>query len=130
MAKSNTHANALLDAIGDGTLNQDTYVSLHTDDPGSDGSNEVSGGSYARVQVNQDGSTSPYWNAASGGEMTNNGAITFPEDGGDASVSHFGLFDSASGGNFLRGGSLDSSFTYSSTTTPEFGDGDLKLTED
>lgn len=26
-----------------------THLSLHTDDPGSDGSNEVSGGGYARI---------------------------------------------------------------------------------
>lgn len=131
MAKSDTHANAILDAIGGGTTGfSSTYISLHTADPGGTGASEVSGGSYARVQVNQDGATQPYWNSAASSAMDNNGAITFPEGGGDASVTHFGIYDSASGGNFLRGGSLDSSFTYGATTTPEFADQALELTED
>lgn len=130
MAKSDTHANAILDALGDATLHTATYVSLHTADPGDTGASEVSGGSYARVQVNTDGTTSPFWAAAASSSMSNSGAITFPEGGGDASVSHVGIWDSASAGNFLRGGALDSSFTYGSTTTPEFSDGSLTLTED
>lgn len=130
MAKSDTHANAILDAIGDMTLHTDTYVSLHTADPGGTGASEVSGGSYARVEVNANGGSSPSWNTASGSAMTNNGAVTFPEDGGGASVSHAGLYDASTGGNFLRGGALDSSFTYDATTTPEFADTALELTED
>lgn len=131
MAKSDIHANAILDALGGGTsLHAGTYISLHTADPGDTGASEVSGGAYARVQVNQDGVTSPFWNAAVASAMTNNGAITFPEGGGDAVVTHVGIWDAASAGNFLRGGPLDSNFTYSSTTTPEFADGALTLTED
>lgn len=131
MAKSDTHANAILDAIGGGTsLHAATHISLHTADPGDTGASEVSTGSYARVQVNQDGATSPFWNSAATSAMTNNGAITFPEGGGDAVVTHFGVYDAATAGNFLRGGALDSSFTYGSTTTPEFADAALTLTED
>lgn len=131
MAKSDTHANTILDAIGTGTTGfSATYVSLHTADPGDTGASEVTGGSYARVQVNQDGATQPYWNAAATSSMDNNGAITFPQDGGGATVTHVGLWDSASAGNFLRGGALDSQFTYDSTTTPEFADQALTLTED
>lgn len=131
MAKSDTHANAILDAIGTGTTGfSSTYISLHTADPGDTGASEVTGGSYARVQVNQDGATQPYWNSAASSSMDNNGAITFPQGGGDANVTHFGIWDSASTGNFLRGGSLDSSFTYGSNTTPEFADQALTLTED
>src|SRR5690606_40520330 len=85
MAKSTAHANAVLDAIGGGTsVAAGTYISLHTGDPGTTGASEVDGGNYARVQVNQDGQTGPYWNAASNGAMDNNGAVTFPEGGGDA----------------------------------------------
>lgn len=129
MAKSDTHANEILDAIGDGTLSA-THISLHTGDPGGTGANEVSGGSYARVQVNQNGTTQPYWNTASGSAMDNNGAITFPEGGADASVTHVGIWDASTAGNFLRGGALDSGFTYGSSTTPEFADQALELTED
>lgn len=130
MAKSDLHANAILDFIGDGSIGQATHVSLHTGDPGDTGANEVSGGSYARVQVNQDGATSPFWKAAASSAMEQSGAITFPEGGGDANVSHVGLWDAASGGNFLRGGPLNDSFVYGATTTPEFSDGALQLTED
>lgn len=131
MAKSDTHANAILDLLGSGTtMHSATYISLHTADPGGTGASEVSGGSYARVQVNQDGATQPYWNTAATSAMDNNGAITFPEGGADASVTHVGMWDAATAGNFLRGGALDSSFTYGSTTTPEFANAALELTED
>lgn len=132
MAKSDSHANAILDAIGSSTtaVTSATWISLHTADPGDTGASEVGGGSYARVQVNQDGTTSPFWNDAATSSMDNNGAITFPEGGGDANVTHFGIYDASTAGNFLRGGALDSSFTYGSTTTPEFADQALTLTED
>jgi hypothetical protein len=62
--------------------------------------------------------------------MTHAGAITFPEGGGDASVSHVGLFDAETEGNFVMGGALDSGFTYTSSTTPEFAEGALEMTEE
>lgn len=130
MGKSTTHANALLDAIGGATsMHASTYISLHTGDPGTTGASEVSTGSYARVQVNQDGTTSPYWNGAASSAMTNNGAVTFPEGGGDAAVTHFGVWVGASAGTFLRGGALDTGFTYGANVTPEFASGALELTE-
>lgn len=129
MSKSTTHANAVLDAIGDMSLHTATYVSLHTGDPGTTGASEVTGGSYARVQVNANGGASPAWNSAAGAAMDNSGAITFPEGGADASVTHFGIWDAASNGNFIRGGALDAGFTYGATTTPEFADTALELTE-
>lgn len=62
-----------------------TQVSLHDGDPGEAGSaNEVSTGdwsNYARVTVNNDGTTGTYWNAAAanagGFRCTNNGEIDF-----------------------------------------------------
>lgn len=130
MAKSTAHANAVLDLLGSGTtMHNGTYISLHTGDPGTTGASEVTGGSYARVQVNQDGGTSPYWNTAGSATMDNNGAITFPEGGGDAAVTHFGIWDGASPTAFIRGGALDAGFTYSASTTPQFASGDLDLTE-
>jgi hypothetical protein len=130
MAKSTAHANAVLDAIGGATtIAAQTWVSLHTGNPGTTGASEVSGGSYARVRVNQNGSTSPYWNTAASAAMTNNGAITFPEGGGDAAVTHFGLWTATSAGTFIRGGALDTGFTYASNVTPEFATTALELTE-
>lgn len=130
MAKSTAHANAVLDAIGDGTLYATgVWISLHTGDPGTTGASEVSGGSYARVKVNVDGETSPFWDAAASAAMTHTGAITFPQDGADAAVTHFGVYDASTAGNFLRGGALDSGFTYASNVTPEFAENALELTE-
>lgn len=130
MAKSTTHANSILDNIGysSATAFGDTYISLHTGDPGTTGANEVTGGNYARVKVNRDRSTPPYWGAASDGSMANVGAITFAQGGGDAVVTHFGVNSESTGGTFLRGGTC-TNFTYSSNVTPEFADGALTLSE-
>lgn len=130
MAKSTTHANAVLDAIGGGTtIAAQTWISLHTGDPGTTGASEVAGGSYARVRVNQDSTTSPYWDDAASAAMVQVGAVTFPEGGGDASVTHFGVWTASTDGTFVRGGALDTGFTYGANVTPEFAAGALELTE-
>lgn len=128
MAKSTIHANAVLDALGDLSLHAATYISLHTGDPGTTGASEVAGGSYARVQVNANGGASPAWGSATSGELTNSGAVTFPQGGGDAAVTHFGIWDAATNGNFIRGGTC-TNFTYAANVTPEFADGAITLTE-
>lgn len=128
MAKSTAHANAVLDALGDMTLHQATWISLHTGDPGTTGANEVNGGNYARVQVNAQGGASPAWGTASNRQMTNSGAVTFPQGGGDAQVTHFGIWDAQNGGNFIRGGTC-TNFTYAANVTPEFANGAITLTE-
>ena len=130
MAKSTAHANAVLDALGGGTaMHAQTWISLHTGDPGTTGATEATLGAYARVRVNQDGLTAPYWNDAATSAMTNNGAVTFPEGGGDAVITHFGIWDANATGGFIRGGALDASFTYGATVTPEFANGAISLTE-
>ena len=130
MAKSTAHANAVLDALGGGTaMHAQTWISLHTADPATTGTGEVAGGSYARVRVNQDGTTSPFWGSAAAAAMNNSGAVTFPQGGGDAVVTHFGIWDANAAGGFIRGGALDASFTYGSTVTPEFANGAITLTE-
>lgn len=62
---------------------------------------EVSGGSYARVEVNPNDAN---WAAPAGGngETSNLAAITFPAPTADwGTVTHVGIFDAASGGNLL-----------------------------
>jgi hypothetical protein len=51
------------------------YISLHTGDPGAAGANEVSGGSYARVQRDP---LDANWTAPANGQTDNAAAITFP----------------------------------------------------
>lgn len=111
-----------------------TYVALFTAAPSdSGGGTEVSGGSYARVQVNQDGATQPYWNTPvdDGGPqlIDNNGAITFPQATGNwGTVVAVGVYDAATGGNLLYHGTLTTSKTIETNDTFIFDDGDLDLT--
>lgn len=132
MSLSNYAENAVLNALfrnvslaGGATV----YVSLHTGDPGEDGtSNEVSGTNYARKAV----TASTGFNAASGGSMTNNGAITFAAagSGGWGTVTYAGIFDAISGGNFLIGGALDAGTAINENDVYEIPDQDLTLTMD
>ena len=92
-----------------GTWAKDTarWFSLHTADPGDTGANEVTGGSYARVQRD---AADANWTAgtATDGTTQNVAAITFPSPTGlwGNPVSHVGMWDASSGGNFLGGGPL------------------------
>jgi hypothetical protein len=98
------------------------YVSLHTADPGEDGSNEVTGGSYAR----QSGS----FGAPSAGAIANDAQIQFTSMPA-CTVSHVGIWDAVSGGNFLWGGAVTGgSKTVNSGDTFQINVGDLDVTVD
>ena len=73
------------------------YLSLHTAAPGETGANEVVGAGYARQAV--------AWGAPTNGVGTNSGTVTVPvpTSGGPFAVTHVGLWDAVSGGNFLDG---------------------------
>lgn len=110
-----------------------TYVALFTSAPGDgDAGTEVSGGSYARVQVNQDGATQPYWNAPiddAGPQVIDNaGEIVFPQATADwGTVTAVGIYDAATGGNLLYHGSLATSKSVTTNDTFKFAAGDLDL---
>jgi len=82
--------------------------------------NEPSGGGYARVST-----SSSDWNSASGGEITNANAITFPSPSGDwGTMAKAKLFDAASGGNELGEDDLTEPVEVTVTTAaPEFAAG-------
>ena len=104
------------------------YVALSTADPLDDGSGlaEPSGDGYARVQT-----AGTDWNAALGGAIDNSNAITFNEaTGAWGNITHFALFDAASGGNMLLSGALGMSKTFSSGDTATFAAGDLDVSLD
>jgi hypothetical protein len=98
------------------------YVSLHTGDPGQTGANEVvtTAGTgwvgYARQAVTTGtsgtGAGSGFGAPAANGTLQqsqNGGAITFPASGatsGTVTVTHFGVWDAVTGGNYLIGGAL------------------------
>jgi hypothetical protein len=97
------------------------YVSLHTGSPGTNGANEVSGGSpaYARKAMT--------WNAASGGGLDNSNAPVFDVPAG-TTVSHFGLWSASSGGTFYGGDALSASESFTGQGTYTLNDGDVTLT--
>lgn len=68
-----------------------SHLSLHTADPGSTGTSEVTGGGYARLAVS--------WGTASGGVAEATAAVTFdvPDN---ITVTHVGYWSASSGGTF------------------------------
>lgn len=78
------------------------YVSLHTADPGTTGASEVSGGTYARVAAT--------WNAASGGAVTNSGALSVNLPA-STTASYFGIWSAVTAGTYYIGGALSPSVT-------------------
>ena len=88
------------------------YVALFTAAPSdSGGGTEVSGGSYARVQVTQ---LDANWNAPTGGNglFTNVNSITFATPSANwGTITHMGIFDAVTAGNLLIWGALTTSKT-------------------
>jgi len=122
--------NEILDHVfGKGSYAPPTiYVALSTADPTDDGSGmaEPSGNGYARVQTQASD-----WNAASGGSLDNANDITLPEATGNwGTISHFALFDAASGGNMLAHGALSESKSVGTGDTAKFASGDLDVSLD
>lgn len=76
-----------------------THASLHTGDPGTAGTSEVSGGApaYARKPIT--------WAAASGGSKTLTATVIFNVPAG-TTVTHGGTWTALSGGTFCEGGPL------------------------
>jgi len=63
---------------------------------------EVSGGSYARVQINNNGGSSPKWAAVSGGAVENNDDVSFPTPTGSwGTVVALIVCDASTNGNLL-----------------------------
>lgn len=84
-------SNTALQAAYTAVKNLGAYVSAHTDDPGTTGANEVSGGVYARVQASL--------------PTGSNGAGTAPAVGipipAGVTVKYLGVWSAATGGTFI-----------------------------
>lgn len=101
------------------------YVSLHTADPGETGASELAGGSYARQQVAAAG-----WDAGASGATQNNGIVDFTGMP-ICTITHGGLWDAPTGGNFLWGGALAASKSIANAgDTFEFPIGDIDASVD
>lgn len=94
--------------VGTGTNQKNAkYISLHTASPGTTGANEVTGGTYARVATT--------WGAVSGGAVTGSQVtINVPAS---TTITHWGIWDAASGVTYYDGGLLPSSQSYGSAGT-------------
>lgn len=103
------------------------WVGLYTAAPSdAGGGTEVTGGSYARKST-----AGADWNAAASGSGDNANAITFVTATADwGTVTHFGLFDAASGGNLIAWASLTASRTILNGDTAQFAANTLVLTQD
>ncbi len=91
--------------VGRSAITQKTvYLALFTAPPtDAGGGTEVTGGSYARKQLNTPPSTNPYFGtAASGGQITNTAVISMPTPTAAwGTIVAVGLYDAASAGNLL-----------------------------
>lgn len=116
------------------------YVALHTAAPDEDASptNEVVGGSYARVlhgpaddkwEATQGGTPAAASNGV-GGATQNAGAITFPAPTGNwGQATHWSLWDSLAGGNMLLAMPLTTPKTINAgDPAPSFAPGAADLT--
>ncbi len=101
------------------------YLALLTDAPTDDGSGlaEPIGNAYSRVQT-----SASDWNQASGGSVVNSEDITFPQASGSwGTITHFALFDAASGGNLLAYGALSTPIVISEFDAVQFKTGDIEV---
>ena len=83
-----------------------TYVSLHTSNPGEDGGNEVNTSawpSYRRIQAEGGGAIGTGWAAPNDGVTSNSLQILFPSHNGSGAVTvtHWSIYDAETGGNML-----------------------------
>lgn len=106
------------------------YVALYTSAPSdSGGGTEVSGGSYARAQLDPSDSN---WAATSGsdGKTSNSVEITFAAPTGNwGTITHFGIFDASTSGNLLIHGALTVSKTVNNAdAAPKFAVNALEVT--
>lgn len=109
------------------------YVSLHTADPTDAGTGtEVTGGAYARVAVARAaGSWAVPADNAGAQQTSNSGVITFPNPTASwGTVTHFGIFDAATGGNLLYSGVLGTARAIApEDNAPSFSAGSLTISE-
>src|ERR1039458_9260584 len=100
---NNTSKDVALTAIGAAA----TWISLHTADPGTTGTSEVSGGTYARVQTT--------WGTAAASSMAGS-QVTINVPAGNT-VEYWGVWTANSGGIYYEGGAVPVNETYAAAGT-------------
>jgi hypothetical protein len=97
---------------------------LHTADPSDAGSSEVSGGAYARQ------GPVTFANAGNNPTISSNSAIiSYPVAGASwGTVTHFGIWDAATAGNFRGSGALNTPKLIGIGDTARFAANALTIT--
>jgi hypothetical protein len=106
-------------------LTTTAYVSLHTADPGPAGGGEIAGGGYARQ--------GPVAFANAGANPTvasNSVTLTYSATASWGTLTFFGLWDSATAGNFRGSGPLNAPITVNSGDVVRFLANSLTITVD
>lgn len=93
-----------------------TTASLHTGAPGTNGANEITGGSYARKAIS--------FNAAASGAIDSSNQPVFDIPGGNT-VSHYALWDGS--GDCMDAGALPASESFTGDGTYTLLDADIDL---
>ena len=104
-------ANRWLDMLGGTafTAPTNTYVKLHTGDPGSAGTTAASG-TTTRQQIT--------WSAAASGSKSMSGTLSWTSwAAGTETISHISIWDNSTAGNVLWTGQLSSSKTVNNGDT-------------
>lgn len=96
-----------LNSAADGVAAVAEYISAHTANPGSGGTSEVTGGTYARQQTT--------WGAASNGSRVGT-EVSIPVPGG-TTVTYWGLWTAVSGGTFKGAWALSEPEVFSADGT-------------
>lgn len=98
------------------------YLGLHVSATGDDNSGtEVTGGNYSRTAIT--------FGAPVNGSTSNDALVTFPTSSASwGVVTHFGIYDQASGGNLLYWGALTVSKTVDSGDIFTVPTGNLTVT--
>lgn len=105
--------NTMLDNLGV------THVSAHTAAPGESGTNEVTGGTYARKSIT--------FSAAAAGNLDSSNAPVLDIPAG-TTVTHIGYWSALTGGTFLGFTDVaDEAYTNAGTLTITDADLDLNL---
>lgn len=115
-------ANKMLSLVDTASVDgySETYVQLHTGDPGATGTANVSG-ETDRVAVT--------WAASSGGSKSMTGTLEWASwTAGNETISHITLWDSSTGGAFIWSGALTTAKAVGNTDTLQITSLTLSLT--
>lgn len=106
-------------ALLDGFAGAAGYASLHTADPSTGGTDEVSGGAYTREAVT--------WASAGSASVTTSADVVFDVPG-STTITHLGYWSASASGTFYGSRALDTSQTYSTAGTYTVSAGNMTET--